>query len=62
MATIKYKPRLGIICGSGLGNISDRITEKQIIDYESILEFPKKQGNLFICVAFIEAFLIKFLT
>ena len=33
-------PRLGIILGTGLGPLGDEITDKQVIKYESIPNFP----------------------
>ncbi|CAM4288787.1 purine-nucleoside phosphorylase [Erysipelothrix inopinata] len=45
------KPRIGIILGSGLGSLVDRIENKEIIPYDSIPQFPKSSleghaGNL----------------
>uniref|UniRef100_A0A0N5B0R6 Purine nucleoside phosphorylase n=1 Tax=Syphacia muris TaxID=451379 RepID=A0A0N5B0R6_9BILA len=44
-------PKIGIICGSGLADIGDAITEKFLIPYSSIPEFPQTsvtghKGNL----------------
>ncbi|OXU18474.1 hypothetical protein TSAR_014616 [Trichomalopsis sarcophagae] len=34
------RPRIGIICGSGLGPITDTLTQKQCFPYEEIPHFP----------------------
>ncbi|XP_058792873.1 purine nucleoside phosphorylase-like [Phymastichus coffea] len=34
------RPRIGIICGSGLGPIVDTLTQKQVFPYEEIPHFP----------------------
>lgn len=39
-----YRPELGMILGSGLGNIGELLEEKQIINYADIPHFPK--GNV----------------
>ena len=38
---IPYTPQIGIVLGSGLGNILDSITIDKIIPYTSIAHFPK---------------------
>ena len=47
------KPLVGIILGSGLGNLADRISDKTVIPYKDIPEFPIStvighKGNLII--------------
>ena len=39
-ARTRYAPRIGIVLGSGLNAIADRIAEPDIIDYTSIPHFP----------------------
>ncbi|KAK0399887.1 hypothetical protein QR680_003257 [Steinernema hermaphroditum] len=51
LLTINEKPTVGIICGSGLGDLADRVTEAQIVPYSQIPGFPKTsvighKGNL----------------
>lgn len=36
----KYKPKLGIVCGSGLGGLGDLVEEADIIPYDEIPHFP----------------------
>uniref|UniRef100_A0A1L8DXT7 Purine nucleoside phosphorylase n=2 Tax=Nyssomyia neivai TaxID=330878 RepID=A0A1L8DXT7_9DIPT len=36
----KFRPKIGIICGSGLGTLAESITCKDIFDYEDIPCFP----------------------
>jgi purine-nucleoside phosphorylase len=48
---IKIKPLVAIICGSGLGEIADRVSDPQIIPYSQIKDFPQStvpghKGNL----------------
>lgn len=38
---IGTKPELGIILGSGLGSFTDKIENKEIINYDEIVDFPK---------------------
>ena len=48
---INRKPKIGIILGSGLGNLVDIMEDKEIIAYQDIVNFPLSkveghQGNL----------------
>ncbi|XP_070575632.1 purine nucleoside phosphorylase-like [Ptychodera flava] len=36
----KYRPKIGIICGSGLGGLADRLTDAETFPYEKIPKFP----------------------
>lgn len=47
-AKTKIKPKLGIICGSGLGQIADELdpVTKEVIPYENIDGFPECTGIL----------------
>ncbi|XP_050337321.1 purine nucleoside phosphorylase-like [Bactrocera neohumeralis] len=40
LSRIKVKPVIGIICGSGLGSLTEAITNAQNIDYKDIPGFP----------------------
>ncbi|CAL1547839.1 unnamed protein product [Lymnaea stagnalis] len=37
---VKCRPKLGIICGSGLGKLADSVENKEIIPYSEIPGFP----------------------
>lgn len=37
---VPFIPKIGIICGSGMGSIADSLTEKQSFPYEEIPHFP----------------------
>lgn len=37
---IKMRPKVGIICGSGMGSIAESLEEKQCFPYEEIPHFP----------------------
>ena len=41
----KLRPKLGIICGSGLGGLASEIKDPQIIPYAEIEGFPKCTGE-----------------
>lgn len=36
----KHRPKIGIICGSGLGSLAESIENADVIPYESIPNFP----------------------
>lgn len=38
---VKCRPELGIICGSGLGNLADLVKEQEVIPYTDIPGFPR---------------------
>ncbi|XP_070576321.1 purine nucleoside phosphorylase-like [Ptychodera flava] len=40
MDRIKWRPRIGIICGSGLGGLADRINDARKVSYQDIPGFP----------------------
>uniref|UniRef100_A0A8D8QDQ0 Purine nucleoside phosphorylase n=1 Tax=Cacopsylla melanoneura TaxID=428564 RepID=A0A8D8QDQ0_9HEMI len=37
---INIRPKIGIICGSGMGTIADSLTDRHIFPYETIPHFP----------------------
>ena len=41
----ELRPKLGIICGSGLGGLASEIKDPQIIPYAEIEGFPKCTGE-----------------
>ena len=45
MNQTRYKPTVGVICGSGLSALGDLVEEKDVIPYEQIPQFPKSTGN-----------------
>ena len=40
-------PTIGIICGSGLGDLGDMLENPQILPYNKIPGFPSTNGNFF---------------
>jgi purine-nucleoside phosphorylase len=40
LASTKYRPKIGIICGSGLGHLADAIEDFDAFPYEKIPNFP----------------------
>ncbi|CAL4162044.1 unnamed protein product, partial [Meganyctiphanes norvegica] len=36
----KHRPKIGIICGSGLGGLADQLTETDVFPYQDIPNFP----------------------
>lgn len=39
------RPRIGIICGSGLGGVGEIVENKHVIPYSQIPEFPRVTSN-----------------
>ncbi|XP_054015249.1 purine nucleoside phosphorylase-like isoform X4 [Hylaeus anthracinus] len=37
---VKIRPKIGIICGSGIGSLADALEDKQFFPYEEIPHFP----------------------
>jgi hypothetical protein len=40
------RPRIAIVCGSGLGGIAERLDGKQVFPYSEIPNFPQSTGEL----------------
>ena len=40
----QYRPKIAIICGSGLGGLVDLVTDSFVIPYSEIDGFPKSTG------------------
>nr|XP_051678552.1 purine nucleoside phosphorylase isoform X1 [Oryctolagus cuniculus] len=36
-----HRPQVAVICGSGLGGLTDKLTETQVFDYSDIPNFPR---------------------
>jgi len=50
-AQVELKPKVGIVCGSGLGGLGDRLENTKVIPYKDIPNFPRStvvghKGNL----------------
>lgn len=41
----KHRPQVAVICGSGLGGLTDKLTQTQCFDYSEIPNFPKSTGT-----------------
>lgn len=50
----KYKPTIGVICGSGLSALGDLVQEKDVIPYDKIPQFPKSTGMTNQCTTGLE--------
>lgn len=44
---ISKKPKIGIICGSGLGGIAEVVTDKTVLLYKDIPSFVESTGMLY---------------
>ena len=42
---IDIQPKIGIVCGSGLGGLGDRLENPNTIPYSEIPNFPKSTGS-----------------
>jgi len=55
MEKVTIKPKIGIVCGSGLGGLGDRLENPNTIPYSMIPNFPSSTGRLNeICVIFFQ--------
>lgn len=41
----RYKPKVGVVCGSGLGGLADHLDDTICIPYSDIPYFPKSTGK-----------------
>lgn len=41
----RHRPKIGIICGSGLSGLADVLKDQEVIPYEDIPNFPVCTGN-----------------
>lgn len=46
LAKVEYRPKVGIVCGSGLGGLGDRVENPVIIPYSTIPDFPSSTGKI----------------
>ena len=44
---VEIRPKIGIVCGSGLGGLGDRLENTNIIPYSVIPSFPNSTGKIF---------------
>lgn len=42
---VELRPKIGIVCGSGLGGLGDRLVNPKIIPYGNVPDFPKSTGK-----------------
>lgn len=47
LSRTRHRPKIAIVCGSGLGLLADSVSNKQIIRYEDIPNFPVSTGTGF---------------
>nr|KAF6486590.1 purine nucleoside phosphorylase [Rousettus aegyptiacus] len=47
LSRTKHRPQVAVICGSGLGGLTDKLTQTQTFDYSEIPNFPQStvQGH-----------------
>lgn len=41
-----HRPQVAVICGSGLGGLTDKLTEAQAFNYSEIPNFPQSTGTI----------------
>jgi purine-nucleoside phosphorylase len=41
---VEWRPEVAIVCGNGLGDLGDKITQAKIFPFAEIPYFPKKPG------------------
>jgi purine nucleoside phosphorylase len=52
LAKVEYRPKIAIVCGSGLGGLGDRVEKPIVIPYSTIPDFPSSTGKIFITFNF----------
>lgn len=45
LSKTKHRPRVGIICGSGLGGLADLLMDQVVFEYSKIPNFLKSTGE-----------------
>lgn len=40
-----HRPQVAVICGSGLGGLTAKLTQVQVFEYSEIPNFPKSTGT-----------------
>lgn len=43
-ANTKYRPKIGIVCGTGLGTLVNAVEKQDVFPYEKIPNFPRSTG------------------
>ena len=43
---VNYRPKIAIVCGSGLGGLGDRIIDPKVFPYSTIPNFPHSTGTI----------------
>lgn len=46
LAHTEQRPKVAIICGSGLGSLADLLADKAVFPYKDIPHFPVSTGKL----------------
>lgn len=46
LGRVKHRPKIGIVCGSGLGGLADDVQDAEILPYSEIPTFPVSTGRL----------------
>lgn len=42
---ISLEPKIGVVCGSGLGGLADRLEQATVIEYKDIPGFKQSTGE-----------------
>lgn len=45
LAQTDVRPKIGIVCGSGLGGLADMLKDQVIFNYKDIPNFPQSTGG-----------------
>lgn len=45
LGRVKHRPKIGIVCGSGLGGLADDVQDAEILPYSEIPTFPVSTGR-----------------
>lgn len=46
LAQTDVRPKVGIVCGSGLGGLADMLKDQVVFNYKDIPNFPQSTGML----------------
>jgi hypothetical protein len=49
---VELRPKIAIVCGSGLGGMGERVTQKKVFPYEEIPNFPRSTGKIIQTILF----------
>ena len=51
----ELRPKIGIVCGSGLGGLGDRLTNAKTFSYDQVPNFPQSTGsNIYIVIYLLQ--------